>query len=152
YALRQLCQGLCAFAPPEGMIWRSPGFPSLLVTYGTATDLFFSGHTAIAVYGGPRAGAFGRRVVRAAWGVHRAIRGRRRARAARTLHGGRVRGDRDRAVGRRRGGRIWARGGPRARRAADQFLISDVAVRTGFGLIFRLETHQGAWWRCTRTC
>jgi len=51
YALRQLCQGLCAFAPPEGMIWRSPGFPSLLVTYGTATDLFFSGHTAIAVYG-----------------------------------------------------------------------------------------------------
>ena len=51
YALRQLCQGLCAFAPPEGMIWRAPGFPSLLVTYGTATDLFFSGHTAIAVYG-----------------------------------------------------------------------------------------------------
>lgn len=51
YALRQLCQGLCAFAPPDGMIWRSPGFPSLLVTYGTATDLFFSGHTAIAVYG-----------------------------------------------------------------------------------------------------
>src|SRR2546422_6607348 len=50
-ALRQLCQGLCAFAPPEGMIWRSPGVPSLLVTYGTATDLFFSGHTAIAVYG-----------------------------------------------------------------------------------------------------
>jgi len=37
--------------PPEGMIWRDPGFPSLLVTYGTATDLFFSGHTAIAVYG-----------------------------------------------------------------------------------------------------
>jgi hypothetical protein len=33
------------------MIWRYPGFPSLLVTYGTATDLFFSGHTAIAVYG-----------------------------------------------------------------------------------------------------
>ena len=51
YALRQLCQGLCAFASPDGMIWRAPGFPSLLVTYGTATDLFFSGHTAIAVYG-----------------------------------------------------------------------------------------------------
>jgi hypothetical protein len=33
------------------MIWRDPGFPSLFVTYGTATDLFFSGHTAIAVYG-----------------------------------------------------------------------------------------------------
>ena len=51
YALRQLCQGLCAFAPPENMIWRAPRFPSLLVTYGTATDLFFSGHTSIAVYG-----------------------------------------------------------------------------------------------------
>jgi len=51
YALRQICQGLCALPPPEGMIWRRPGIPSLLVTYGTATDLFFSGHTAIAVFG-----------------------------------------------------------------------------------------------------
>ena len=51
YALRQICQGLCALPPLEGMIWRHPGFPSLLVTYGTSTDLFFSGHTAIAVYG-----------------------------------------------------------------------------------------------------
>ncbi|MDP2875978.1 MAG: phosphatase PAP2-related protein [Holophaga sp.] len=51
FSLRQLCQGLCALPPPEGMIWRNPGFPSLLVTYGTASDLFFSGHTAIAVYG-----------------------------------------------------------------------------------------------------
>lgn len=59
YALRQLCQGVCAFAPPEGMIWRSPGFPSLLVTYGTATDLFFSGHTAIAVYGALELGRLG---------------------------------------------------------------------------------------------
>ena len=51
FALRQLCQGLCALPAPEGMIWRNPGFPSLLVTYGTTSDLFFSGHTAIAVYG-----------------------------------------------------------------------------------------------------
>lgn len=51
YTLRQICQGLCALPPPEGMIWRRPGVPSLLVTYGTATDLFFSGHTAIAVFG-----------------------------------------------------------------------------------------------------
>ena len=51
FALRQLCQGLCALPAPERMIWRSPGFPSLLVTYGTSSDLFFSGHTAIAVYG-----------------------------------------------------------------------------------------------------
>jgi hypothetical protein len=51
FVLRQICQGLCALPSPENMIWRSPGFPSLFVTYGTATDLFFSGHTAIAVYG-----------------------------------------------------------------------------------------------------
>ncbi len=51
FALRQICQGLCALPEPEGMIWRKPGFPSLLVTYGTSADLFFSGHTAIAVYG-----------------------------------------------------------------------------------------------------
>jgi len=52
FALRQVCQGLCALPPPQGMIWRSPGFPTALVTYGTSTDLFFSGHTALAVYGG----------------------------------------------------------------------------------------------------
>ena len=51
FALRQICQGLCALPMPEGMIWEDPGFPSLLVTYGVSTDLFFSGHTAIAVYG-----------------------------------------------------------------------------------------------------
>src|SRR5204863_4529067 len=51
FVLRQICQGLCALPSPENMIWRDPGFPSLFVTYGTATDLFFSGHTAIAVYG-----------------------------------------------------------------------------------------------------
>jgi len=51
FALRQLCQALCALPCPSGMIWRNPGFPSLLVTYGTASDLFFSGHTAVAVYG-----------------------------------------------------------------------------------------------------
>ena len=31
FSLRQLCQGLIALPPPEGMIWRHPGFPSLLV-------------------------------------------------------------------------------------------------------------------------
>jgi hypothetical protein len=51
YFLRQVCQALCALPPPEGMIWRSPGVPSLLVTYGTSNDLFFSGHAALAVYG-----------------------------------------------------------------------------------------------------
>jgi hypothetical protein len=51
FSLRQVCQALCALPPPAGMIWRSPGFPTLLVTYGVANDLFFSGHTALAVYG-----------------------------------------------------------------------------------------------------
>jgi hypothetical protein len=52
FALRQSMQALTALPPPEGMIWRHPGMPSLLVTYGVATDLFFSGHTSIAVWGG----------------------------------------------------------------------------------------------------
>jgi hypothetical protein len=51
FGLRQLCQVLTALPPPEGSIWRNPGFPSLLVTYGVSSDLFFSGHTALAVYG-----------------------------------------------------------------------------------------------------
>lgn len=51
FSLRQVCQGLCALPAPQGMIWRSPGVPTLLVTYGVANDLFFSGHTAMAVYG-----------------------------------------------------------------------------------------------------
>ncbi len=49
--LRQICQGLCALPAPDGMIWRYPGFPSLLVTYGVSNDLFFSGHTGLAVFG-----------------------------------------------------------------------------------------------------
>jgi len=51
FSLRQICQGLIALPEPPGMIWHNPGFPSLLVTYGTATDLFFSAHTALAVFG-----------------------------------------------------------------------------------------------------
>ena len=51
FILRQFCQAFCPLPPPPGMIWRYPGFPTLLVTYGTPNDLFFSGHTAIAVYG-----------------------------------------------------------------------------------------------------
>jgi len=51
FALRQLCQGLCTLPHPRGSLWRDPGFPSLLVTYGTSNDFFFSGHTSIAVLG-----------------------------------------------------------------------------------------------------
>ncbi len=49
--LRQLMQAICALPPPPNMIWHYPGFPSLLVTYHVANDFFFSGHTAIAVFG-----------------------------------------------------------------------------------------------------
>ena len=49
FALRQLCQATCSLPAPPGVIWRDPGFPSLLVTYGTSNDFFFSGHTAISV-------------------------------------------------------------------------------------------------------
>ena len=51
FALRQLMQALCALPTPEGMIWHNPGVPSFLVTYQVANDFFFSGHTAIAVFG-----------------------------------------------------------------------------------------------------
>ena len=48
---RQVMQALCSLPAPQGIIWHDPGFPSLLVTYGVANDFFFSGHTAIAVFG-----------------------------------------------------------------------------------------------------
>src|SRR2546429_9968535 len=49
--LRQLLEAICALPPPPNMIWHYPGFPSFLVTYHVANDFFFSGHTAIAVFG-----------------------------------------------------------------------------------------------------
>lgn len=64
FTLRQACQGLCALPAPEGMIWRNPGFPSLLVTYGVSTDLFFSGHTGLAVLGAAELARSNRK-----WGV-----------------------------------------------------------------------------------
>jgi hypothetical protein len=51
FMLRQLSQFAVALPPPPGIIWRSPGFPSVFVTYGVGNDFFFSGHTALAVYG-----------------------------------------------------------------------------------------------------
>lgn len=51
FAMRQACQWTCALEPPSGMIWHSPGVPSLLVTYDVTTDFFFSGHTGLAVLG-----------------------------------------------------------------------------------------------------
>ena len=49
--MRQVMQALCALPAPLNMIWHYPGFPSLLVTYNVGNDFFFSGHTAIAVFG-----------------------------------------------------------------------------------------------------
>jgi hypothetical protein len=51
FVFRQVSQLTCALPTPAGMIWRHPGFPSLLVTYHVANDFFFSGHTAVAVLG-----------------------------------------------------------------------------------------------------
>ena len=51
FAARQVCQYFCALPLPDGIIWRDPGMPSLLITYGVANDFFFSGHTGIAVFG-----------------------------------------------------------------------------------------------------
>lgn len=59
FALRQICQGLCTLPPPPGIIWRHPGFPTLLVTYEVGNDFFFSGHTALAVLGAIMAAQFG---------------------------------------------------------------------------------------------
>jgi membrane-associated phospholipid phosphatase len=51
FMMRQVCQIVCALPAPGDMIWRDPGFPSLLVTYNVGNDFFFSGHTSIAVLG-----------------------------------------------------------------------------------------------------
>ena len=60
-ALRQIMQAICALPAPPNMIWHHPGFPSLLVTYNVGNDFFFSGHTAIAVFGGIELARLGKR-------------------------------------------------------------------------------------------
>lgn len=59
FTLRQINQGLTSLPQPHGQIWHDPGFPSLLVTYGVSNDLFFSGHTALAVFGTLELGRLG---------------------------------------------------------------------------------------------
>lgn len=51
FSLRQINQAFTSLPPPPGQIWHSTGVPTLLVTYGVSNDLFFSGHTALAVFG-----------------------------------------------------------------------------------------------------
>lgn len=60
-ALRQMMQAICALPAPPGMIWHYPGFPSALVTYNVGNDFFFSGHTAIAVFGAMELARLGKR-------------------------------------------------------------------------------------------
>jgi len=59
FLMRQISQALVALPPPPGIIWRAPGVPSLFVTYGVGNDFFFSGHTALAVYGAMQLAALG---------------------------------------------------------------------------------------------
>lgn len=63
--LRQVMQLLCALPAPVNTIWHYPGFPSLFVTYKVGNDYFFSGHTAIAVFGAIELSSLGRRWVTA---------------------------------------------------------------------------------------
>lgn len=58
FGMRQICQALVSLPAPSGIIWEDPGFPSLLVTYSVANDFFYSGHTALAVYGCAELGRF----------------------------------------------------------------------------------------------
>jgi PAP2 superfamily C-terminal len=61
FCLRQICQGFCALPTPPGMIWHATGVPTLLVTYGVSNDLFFSGHTGLAVLGAVELARTGRK-------------------------------------------------------------------------------------------
>jgi hypothetical protein len=60
-AMRQVMQSVCALPAPPNMIWHYPGFPSALVTYNVGNDFFFSGHTAIAVFGATELARLGKR-------------------------------------------------------------------------------------------
>ena len=51
FGLRQINQAFTSLPNPPGQIWHQTGVPTLLVTYGVSNDLFFSGHTALAVFG-----------------------------------------------------------------------------------------------------
>src|ERR1044071_5855159 len=46
FGLRQICQSISTMPKPAGIIWRRPGFPSLLVTYDVSDVFFFLGDTA----------------------------------------------------------------------------------------------------------
>ncbi len=60
FSLRQINQAFTSLPLPPGEIWHSTGVPTLLVTYGVSNDLFFSGHTALAVFGATELARVGR--------------------------------------------------------------------------------------------
>jgi hypothetical protein len=49
FLLRQICQMTNKLPIPDKMLWINPGFTSLVVTYDTTNDFFFSGHTFMAL-------------------------------------------------------------------------------------------------------
>ena len=46
---REFCQFIVSENIPAGMVWHYPGFPSLVVTYHTSLDFYYSGHSASAM-------------------------------------------------------------------------------------------------------
>ena len=70
------------------MIWHDPGFPSFLVTYHVANDFFFSGHTAIAVFGAIELSRMRRNLADSRSGPACLVRGGYGPDLARTLHHG----------------------------------------------------------------
>lgn len=49
FSLRQILQLAVKLPMPTEIIWHYPGFPSLLQTYGIASDFYFSGHTGLSL-------------------------------------------------------------------------------------------------------
>jgi len=47
--LRHFCQLATRLPFPKHMLWFNPGFPTIINTYETSNDFFFSGHTAFSL-------------------------------------------------------------------------------------------------------
>lgn len=44
YITRAILQLLFRIPKPDGLLWPYPGFPSIVVPYGSSSDFFYSGH------------------------------------------------------------------------------------------------------------
>lgn len=49
YGMRGLCQAIFLFEFPKDVLFKDPGFFSLIVPYGTTADFYFSGHSGFLV-------------------------------------------------------------------------------------------------------